>query len=145
MSDMIPQATVDALRQQADISVRLWGIDIELFLPTNFDALDQGNPYVKPGDWKFVKQSSRAFIEWSPNIHKLKRFGVFTEDDLPIIAWFPSQPEVIIGSYIRVPLQYVPATVDTDEFDVTDPLIKSMHDAVALSCYKIVPRRAKRT
>jgi hypothetical protein len=137
-----------------DVSVRLYGIDVTLFVPSNWDDVDQNTMYHVPAqEFTFTEYVTRAFIEWSPSIHRLKNFGIVTEGELPILCYmefpkdlgsFESYPDTIIGSWIRVPLQYVQRYRDTDEFEIVDNFVRGMHDAVAVSCLKLAPRREKR-
>ena len=145
MSSILPQSTVDALRKYVETAVRIYGIECDLFVPANFSDIDLGNPYIKTQDWQYTQKKSRVYIEWAPSIPRLKKLGIFVEGEVPMIAWLSYQPDTCIGSYIRVPIQYVPRSVaDTDEFDIVEPLVRGMHDAVVVSCFKITARRVKR-
>ena len=146
MSDMIPQPTIDALRQYADLSVQIYGIDVTLFIPQNKDDVDENNIYTKPSDYIYASFPARIFIEWKPNMNRLRKMGIFSEADLPIIGWMKFLPDVVLGSYIQVPVQYtIPNYYETNEFEIVDNLIKGTHDAVIVSCFKLAPRRVKLT
>ena len=143
MSQMIPQATVDVLRQYADISVQLYGIDCELYTTNNIASIDLNSPYTKPSDYTFNVIKTRVYIEWAADMHRLRKLGLFTEENLPIIAWLKWIPDSPVnGSYIRVPMQFVPKPkYNTDEFELIENLVKAAHDAVVVSAFRIAPRR----
>ena len=144
MSRIIPQATVDALRNNVNISVEIYGIDCQLMVPANLTSLEPTDAYVIPTDIQYKASATKVFIEWSPDTKRLRKLGVFTEDAIPLIVWFKNLPSLPMGSYIKVALEYIPGNfMDTDEFEVTDTLIKGMHDMVVLQGYKAVPRRVK--
>jgi len=144
MSKMIPQATVDVLRNNNDISVDIYGIACTLYIPTNMNSVEQLDAYENPNSYSYTEYTNQLVVlVWSPNSKQLRKLGIFTEDDIPLLCWFKNDPEVIVRSYIKVPLQYIPDSMDTDEFVIEDVIIRGMHDKVALKCYKAVPRRTK--
>ena len=153
MSRMIPQETVQALRQFNDTVVGLYGIDCTLYQLSNANAVEALGIYSKPSDSTFTEYTTTVFIEWSPSAKKLRKLGLFVEDEIPILAWFSNQFEsvqrnvtdldIVIGSYFKVDVQYIPDDYDTDEFEIIDVVIRAMHDALVLKCFKIAPRRVK--
>jgi len=145
MSRMIPRETIDVLRSFNDISVGLYGIDCELRVPINLDAVEQKDVYSVPHDVAYKVHSTQVFIEWSPDMKRLRKLGVFTEGHLPIIAWFSNELPVSIQSYIKVPIEYIPKHfVDIDEFEIVDVLVRGSHDAIILKSFEIAPRRVKK-
>lgn len=145
MSLVIPQELVDALRHQSNFSVGHYGIDCLLNIPTNLDALDQADAYVgAPQHFTFTQRYSRVWIEWKPDVHRLRKLGlIYEEGDLPIIAWLPQSPDVLLCSYIKVPIQYVPRQYKTDEFEIVENLIRGMHDSLVIGAFRIAPRRVQ--
>lgn len=144
MSRMIPQETINALRQFNNVTVDLYGINVKLLLATNMTQVDPLDVYAKPSDFVFSPYvDQKVFIEWNPNSKRLRKLGIFSEDETPIIAWFKLEPVVTVGSYIEVETQYVPIQFDTDKFDIVDIFMKQMHDAELLRCVKLAPRRVK--
>jgi len=144
MSKMIPQRTVDVLRLFNDVSVELYGIDCELYVPKNLDLVEIKDVFSYSSDYEYDKYDAKVFIEWSPNQHRLRKLGIFMEGETPIVAWFKNQPEVTIRSYIKIPLQYIPSKFDTDEFEIVDLIVPYLHDMEILRSYKIAPRRIKK-
>lgn len=143
MSRMVPQETINVLRDFNDVSVELYGIDVKLFVPNNPTANESKDAYVVPSDVSYESKDAKVFIEWSPEAKRLRKLGVYMEGDTPIIAWFKNIPDVKVGTYIQVPIQYVPGVIDTDEFDVVDIKLKGMYDAEVLKAFKLAPRRVK--
>lgn len=148
MSKMIPQATVDAMRQMVDVSVGNYGIDCTLYVPTNLDTVMSYDVYVKPTDYVYTTYSTIVWIDWKPDKHKLRKLGLFVEDDLPIIAWFPNKianvnVDITVKSWFSIGVQYIPANMDTEKFEIIDVLIPGMHERVITKYFKIAPRRVK--
>lgn len=153
MSRMIPQRTVTILRSYVDISLDAYGIDCELFVPTNYDTVIEQDAYAKPEDFEYERYACKIFINWSPSVYRLKKLGLFVEGELPILMYLPRQAvltrtgarvdvDVIRGSYVKVNLQYVPQNRQSgDEFELVDVRIRSMHDAEIVNIWKAVPRR----
>lgn len=148
MSRMIPQQIVDALRQQVDISVDLYGIDCTLYIPTNLNTTELLDVYATPADVTYEEYSTQVWIEWSQNKHKLRRLGLYFEDDVPVVAWFKNKidgnsVDILVGSYFRVSTQFTPDNVDSDAFDLVEVVLPNMHDAEITKFFKIAPRRVK--
>lgn len=153
MSNMIPQETVDAIRRMQDVSVDNFGIDCTLHVPNNKEEVDDNTIYTTPSDYTFTTYTTRVSIEWSPNKYRLRKLGIFVEDDTPIIAWFSNRikdadgfdadVDIKINSYFSIATQFIPREMDTEEFEVIDIMVPSMHDAAAVKAYKIAPRRKK--
>ena len=145
MSKMIPQETINVLRQYTNLAVDTYGYDCTLYIPNNLNTIENYDVYVKPSDFAYKTYNTSVFIEWSPDVKRLRKIGVFTEDEIPMIAWFKNLPDVVRGSYFKINVQHIPGkTVEEDEFEIVDELIKGMGDMVALYGYKIAPKRTKR-
>jgi len=150
---MIPQETVQTLRQFNDTVVGLYGIACTLYLLNNADTVEGLGIYAKPSDSTFTEYTTEVFVEWSPSTKKLRKLGLFMEDEIPVLAWFANQFEseqrnvtdldIVIGSYFKVDMQYIPDDYDTDEFEIIDVVVRAMHDALVLKCFKVAPRRVK--
>jgi len=151
---MIPQQTVDVLRRQANISIDTFGIDCDLYVPNNIDIVQYKDVYSKPSDYTFDHYSTIVWVEWSPNNRRLREFGLFAENELPILARFQTEAyadngtikiaDIIIKSYFKVAIQFVPTKYSkTDEFEIVDTLTSNKHDAVISQIFKCAPRRTK--
>jgi len=142
---MLPKATIEVLRTFNDIGVTLYGVGCTLFVPTNLTALEPNDAYTAPVDtvyWTHYQQT--IWIEWhSKEIHRLRKLGVFSENEAPITARFNNHPIVTIGSYVKIESQYIPDSYDTDEFEVVDVILEGMYNMEVYRWFKMAPRRAK--
>lgn len=152
MSKMIPQSVVDVFRNNVNISVDNFGIDCDLYLLTNATTLEDEDIYKDPDDMEFTHYTTKVWIEFNPNIYRLRKLGVHSEDELPIIARFKyeatsdagatSTLNIIKGSYVKVAIQYIPSEYEGyDEFEVVDVFTGEMHDAILNRIYLLAPRR----
>jgi hypothetical protein len=153
MSQMIPQVVVDTFRQFNDFAVSIYGIDCTLHIPNNFDDVLQKDIYAEPSDYSYDDYTTQVVIEWSPNVSRLKSLGMYSEGDLPIIAYFPNKiadldgipqdVDIIKGSYLNISMGYIPDKFKTDAFDIVDVVLPRKQDAIMFQMYKIAPRRVK--
>ena len=156
---MIPQALVDALRHQVNVTLnKVYGMDCTLFIPTveSYNAAEMKDVFAKPGDYQFVSYSTKVFIEWQPTAYRLKKLGLFVEGNLPIVAWFPTKAialegsnigaevdiDVVKQSYFEIETEFIPENFKKNsQYEILDPIIKGMQDAVVRKGYSVVPRR----
>jgi len=145
MSKILPEAVLSVFRSFNDLTIDLVGVSCTVYIPTNLTALETEDMYVAPTDITYREHiNQQLWIEWAPkDLYRLRKIGVFKEDELPIIGWFKLVPEVTIGSYIKVESKYIPSTFDTDEFQVADVIMKNFYDSEIYRCFKLSPRRAK--
>jgi hypothetical protein len=152
MSKMIPQAAIDTFRQHQNVSVDNYGISCDLYIPSNLEDLEEKDIYVVPTDHTFIHYTTLVWVEWSPTTRRLRDLGIFVEGELPILARFKTEGQaddgtiqsvdVLVNSYIKVPLQYVPDKFEkTDEFEIVDLLTGPFHDATLTAIYKLAPKR----
>lgn len=144
MSKILPQRVVETLKMFNDISVDIYGIECFLFVPNNNTTNEPNDVYSVPSDFNYDAVKTQVFIDWKPNMKMLRKFGLFAEKEVPIICWFKNNPEIKLGSYIKINIEYIPDQFDQDEFEIADILIANMHDAPVVRAYKIVPRRLKK-
>jgi len=146
MSKVIPQSTIDTFRTFNDISIETYGVDCTLYIPSNLTDVDALGPYKVDHHIKFVEHSTKVFMLFEPNIHRLRKLGIFTEDKIPILAFFDMKYDVSISSYFKLSMQFYQgedSSLKTDEFSVVDVIIPhNMQDKMAVRAYKVVPRRA---
>ena len=145
MSGLLPNQTITAFRGFSDLAVDLYGIECTLYVPTNLTALEPNDAYTNTADITYRKyDSQKVWIKWaSKDLHRLRKLGVFSENETPIIAYFKNFPEVTIQSYIKVSIEYIPGTFNTDEFEIVDLLMKGTYGSEILKPVKLAPRRAK--
>jgi len=145
MSGIIPIQTVNAFRGFNDLAIDLYGIGCTLYVPLNLTSLDPNDAYTNPSEILYKEYTDqKVWIKWAvKDLHRLRKLGIFSENEAPIIGYFKNDPEVIVQSYIKIPVQYIPDKFDTDEFEIVDALLKGTYDAEILRPYKLAPRRAK--
>ena len=161
MSKMIPRESIDAFRQQVDVSLDMYGIDCVLYIPTNvsYVASEHKDIFAVPADLSYISYDAKVFIEWGVSVYRLKQLGIFMEDMLPIVSWFPNFAiakegsefgtsvaiDVIKRSYFTVNPEFIPGNyVGIEAFEVVNPVVKGIHDAILVQGWSIVPRRVKK-
>ena len=152
MSKMIPRRSIDALRKQVDVSLDLYGISCELFVPTNKVDVESLDVYVGPTDMEYEKYTGNIFIQWRPSAYRLKNLGLYVENELALLVKLPMQltdkdsvlvdVDIVSGSYVRVPIEFVPSNFSKiSSFELVDLAVGKMHDAAITRTWKAVPRR----
>ena len=66
MSKLIPQRTMDALRNMVDVSLSVIGIDCTLYIPTvtSYNAAEKLDIYAVPSDYEYEEYTTQVYIEW---------------------------------------------------------------------------------
>ena len=152
MSRMIPQRTVDALRAQVNTSLENFGITCSLYIPTNLDTTEVDDIYQAPVDYEFTHYTTTCYIDWNPNIFRLKALGLFVEGELPIMVYLPYEAtddsdvlvdiDILRHSYIGIEPQYIPDNQEgAEEFELVDIVLDKFHDSAIVKTWKAVPRR----
>ena len=158
MSKIIPRETIDVLRHQVDVSLDNFGIDCELYIPTNisFDAAQKLDIFATVEDYSYIGYQAKIFIDWNPNVYRLKKLGLYTEGDLPILVYFGNKAipledsegagqvdiDVILHSYFVVEPEYIPENYKgVEAFDIVNTVVKGMHDAILVQGFLAAPRR----
>lgn len=156
MSRIIPPRLVKALRQCNDVAVDIYGQPCRLHVPINLDTVDLNDTYADPEEYQYREYDTQVYIEWSVSDHRLRSMGLYTENKLPIIAYFSNKildtsgfkvdVTILPRSWFLVPMEFIPESVDRTnlEFEVLGALLPAKHDAVVKQVYEIVPRRYKR-
>jgi hypothetical protein len=154
---MIPRESIDVFRNFVDVSLDNYGIDCDLYVPTNIEDMQPLDIYREPIDYEYDHYTAKVFIQWHPSVYRLKNLGIYVEGELPIIVFLPNQclsddedsegnievdVDILKGSYIKIPLEYVPSNQQKNtEFELVDLIARNMHDAVLVKAWKAVPRR----
>jgi len=161
MSLMIPRETIDALRRNTDIILSSVGIDCTIYIPTTASLnADEGNDiFEHPDNLTYLSYSGKCFIVWNPSKYRLRKFGIYVENDLPMVIWMPNTATALEGSeagtdvsidvvqrsYIKVNPEFIPNnTTDVTEYELVDLSVRGFHDAVVVKAFKGVPRRMER-
>lgn len=144
MSGILPNATIDNLRNFNNLAIDMYGIDCTLYIPNNLTTLEPNDVYTSPDDIAYTEYlNKKVWIEFYPkDVYRLRKSGVFTENEIPITAYFKNTPEVTIKSYIKVPIRYIPNTYTTDEFEVVDVIMIGTYHSEVIRRFKLAPRRA---
>lgn len=160
---MIPRGTIDVLRDYVDVILTAVGIDCTLYIPTDtkFDAAEKKDVFAVPGDYSNPNTySAKVFINWNPSTYKLKKLGLFVEDQLPIMVWFGNKATAInvegvdegavvamdtcVKSYFKLIPEFIPDNFqDTEEFELVNVASKGFQDAIIRKIYSAVPRRVQ--
>ena len=157
---MLPRELVDALRVQVNVSMANYGQDCTLYIPTvvSYTEAEKSDIFAKPSDIQYISYQASVFIEWQPTAYRLKKLGLYVEDNLPIIAWFGNRAIALEGSdagsevdisivkqsYFKIGIESVPADIaKVSEFEIVNPSLKGMQDMEIMMCFSIAPRRVK--
>lgn len=151
---LLPQRAINVFRKNTNVALDTFGMDCTLYVPSNMDTVSELDIYAKPSDYTFTRYETKVWVEWSPNRHRLRKLGIFMEDETPAIAWFSNtikdafgnetDMDICIKSYFVLQTQYIPANAaDTEEFELVDVIVPSMADKLVRKCFKIAPRRQK--
>jgi len=145
---LLPIDTINVYRNTIDRVVDIYGFSCELFIP-KLQVINQRETLDVYRETPFLNEESKfqpaietkTFIEWKPDSKRLRRFGIFTEDDLPIVGWFKNLDMLCRNSYIKIPINYIQGEWGSDEFELVDQLVKNMYNAAAVCCWRLAPRR----
>ena len=152
MSKMIPRRSIDALRKAVNVSLDNYGINCDLYVPNNLSVTETYDIYQKPGDYTFDHYVTTVFINWNPNIYRLKAKGLYVDGELPIIVYFPYRAtndssnvvevDILRHSYFVIEPEFIPDNYEgLEEFSIVDIIADKFHDAVVVKSFKAVPRR----
>jgi len=147
MSGLLPKDTIDTFRKFNDLAINLYGITCTLYIPTNLTTLEPDDAYTAPDDMTFKRYNQvPVWIEWAvKDVKKLRKLGIFSEDELPIIAWFKNEPAITLQSYITVETRYIPDNFDTDNFEIVEVLMRNTYDSEIYRCFRLAPLRKRET
>ena len=161
MSKLVPQRTIDAIRNNVDVALDIVGIDCTLWIPTNtsFDEADKLDVWSVPTDYIYVSYTAKVFVEWSPNVNQLRKLGLYTEGKIPILVRFGNTAialtgsqagqsvavDVLIHSYFRVLPEFIPSNyMGIEDFEIVNVATGGIHDSVLVKMYSASPRRIKK-
>jgi hypothetical protein len=144
MSRMLPESTIQAFRTAHNVVVGVMGVDVLLFRAKNSTAIEPLDAYQMTTDRTFECEPTQAFFEWKPEQYRLRKLGLYTEGELPIICHLKQELYVPIGSYIKVGIENIPInTFDTEEFEIISSAVPNVHERMVFQIYKVAPRRRK--
>lgn len=158
MSKLIPQSTINAIRNAVNVALDVVGIECTLYIPTNtsYNEAEKLDVWQTHQDLTYVSYSTTVFVNWNPKSALLKKFGLYVEDSLPILTQFGYKATALEGSlagqlvdvnitrksYFRVEPQFVPGNYEgIEEFEIVNVGSGGMHDAVLVQFFSAAPRR----
>ena len=144
MSGQLPEELINTFRSFNDVTLEQFGIKCDLYIPTNLTANENTDMYAVPETQltyaTYLNQD--VWIEWYiGKYHRLRKLGIFGENETPVVARFKRNPVVTVNSYIKVESRYIPDTFDIDEFEITDILMSNFYDSEVYRYVKLNPRR----
>lgn len=147
MSNILPSGLATSLRKQVDISIDAYGVECTLYILTNPNTIAAEDAYSEQADKIFKKYDNiKVWIDWSPNIIHLRKLGLYTENEpLPITARFKNDidSKIVIESYIKVDMQYMPDQYDEDEFEIINVYVGPIQNIQVVKQWLLAPRRKK--
>lgn len=142
MSNILPLAIVNSFRVANNVVVNAYGIDATLYLANNLTSVESLDSYQTVQDYTYTVTPVKCWIEWSPNLYRLRKLGLFNEKDLPGLVHFQNTIEITRYSYIEVPITFLPADQkDFQQYEVVDQAIPNLADIDIRRIYKLAPRR----
>ncbi len=155
MSKLIPLNTYSYLRKLVNVALPIVGIDCDLYIPdaASFTTQEGIDIYATQADYTFTHYECQVFIDWSPNVYRLRKRGLFVENDLPILCYLPTKAtndsgdeidiEIFKDSYISIDPEFNTSDryVGTEEFILADNVTSHFSDAIIFRVFKLVPRR----
>ena len=146
MSTLLPKATIETLKQFNDLGVKLYGIDCTLYIPNNLTTLEPTDMYISPDSIIYTEYpNKKVWFEWhnSKTIAILRKNNAFVEGEPAIIARFMTYPDVLVNSYVVLPIEFSSNQYHTLEFECVNSLLDHPYDAEIFKLFKMQPRRAK--
>lgn len=141
MSNILPKRSVDSLKASIDTAVRILGVDCKLWVPQNFESIENQDVYKDPSTLQTNMYNTKVLLDWKGDRSRLRKLGIFTEENIPMVCIFYSCIPVIIESYFTIDFRLVPGTISTEKFTVVESLNRYMHDMEILKVFRFAPFR----
>lgn len=144
---LLPIEVVNVYRNTMDVVVETYGFECSLYIPKvniiqQREALDVYSEKPDLENMAFEEPiRTNVFVEWKADNKRLRRLGIITEDNVPLIGWFKWMPTLTRNSYIRMDMNYIQGEWGTDEFELVDEVVQNMYNAVIIVGWKLAPRR----
>ena len=141
---LLPLETVDTLRSIVSTMIQIYGIPCTLFIPQPGPLKQQEtlDIYQEKPDYKDLPGiETKVWIEWKPDTKRLRKLGIFVEDNLPILAWFEGIHEITRNSWFRIPINIAQNKNTQDELEIIDNVVKNMYSSIIVSAWIVAPRR----
>jgi len=146
MSKLLPTSVINIYRSFNDLIINMIGVSCDLYIPNNLTSLESNDAYTSPSEITYTQYPNQVvFITWfEKNVFKLRKLGMFVEGEIPILARFKNTPEIVIQSYIKVPVQYIPNKIEADEFEIVDIGMSNTYAHEIYRYAKLAPFRSKK-
>ena len=141
--NQFPHELVVATRSTLAMIVEQVGLPCQLYLPKDLTVVDDDIYKELPVIEYEDAIETKVYIDWTPSIKKVIDLGIYTEDSLPILAYFKAEDNVVRGSWFDINVLYNnPRSIQTSEFDVVDQRVIGMASREeVLQHFVISPRR----
>ena len=143
--NQFPHELVVATRSTLAMIVEQVGLPCQLYLPVDLTVVDDDIYKESPAVEYEDAIETKVYIDWTPSIKKVIDLGIYTEDSLPILAYFKAEDNVVRGSWFDINVLYNnPRSIQTSQFDVVDQRVIGMAAREeVLQHFVISPKRKK--
>ena len=141
--NQFPHEIVIATRSTLAMIVEQVGLPCQLYLPKDLTVVDSDIYKELPTIEYEPAIETKVYIDWTPSIKKVIDLGIYTEDSLPILAYFKAGDNVVRGSWFEISVLYNnPLNIQTSSFDIVDQRVIGVHGGEeVLQHFVIAPRR----
>lgn len=141
---MISESVMSAIACQINNAIDMVGFPITIYYPVN--ELEQLNDVynVTPKTRFKGPYETRIWINWNPSMKQLKNFGIFTEEDNPIIVYLKTReelPAITTNLLVRVKMGFEGGVEKYEYFQLVSQLIKAAYNSVVVSAWTMAPAR----
>lgn len=142
-SSFLSANVIDAIVTQYNNTVEIYGFPINLYIPVNADK-QQFDVYMQEPQLKYKgPYETKAFVVWNPSMKQLRNFGIFTEEDVPLVVWMKTRddlPLITQQSFFEMTMGY--GDVATKEyFELVTQVIKNAYNRVVVTAWTAAPLR----
>ena len=143
--NQFPHELVVATRSTLAMIVEQVGLPCQLYLPVDLTVVDDDIYKELPAIEYEDAIETKVYIDWTPSIKKVIDLGIYTEDSLPILAYFKAEDNVVRGSWFDISVLYTtPRSIQTSEFDVVDQRVIGTHAREeVIQHFVVAPKRKK--
>lgn len=141
---LLTNVVQNALITQFNNTIDLFGFPVEIYYPKN-EEKQAADIYNTTPNLKYQgPYASRAFVSWSPSMKQLKNFGIFTEEENPILIWLKNRedlPRITTRTLVRIVMGYAGKGTSIEYFELVSEGIKNAYNKVIISAWSMAPFR----
>ncbi len=142
--NLLSNQVLSVLSAQYNNVIDTVGFNVDIYFPVNelnqFEDIYNENPAIRfQGPYK-----TRVFVDWSPNIRQLKNFGIFTEEEAPIVIWLKNRddlPKITTRSLVKITMSYTGGVESDEWFELNTEIIRNMYNKAVVSSWTMSPFR----